>query len=475
MKTLSLRISPASRAINREVLALALPSILANVAVPLIGIVDIAVAGHQPSETIPAATFIGGISIGSMIFDMLYWCFDFLRLGTSGMTAQAYGRRDWRGIATILTRGVGVALGFAAVCLLLQWVILQVAFLCIPCSPEVKSLASQYFYIRILAVPATLSLMAFRGWFIGLQDTVSAMAVDLTVTFLNVLGAIFLSLGLHGGPVQWSGIGFRGIAVAVVIAQYSGLLLAGVILAAKYWKRTFALCRGRELLREAFRRSEIRRYFSLNADLFVRSLSFIGVYIGFTLIATSYGDLALAVASILMKILMLFSYFTDGFAFAGEALVGRFVGAKDSGGLRLTVRWIFLWSAAVCLLFTLIYIFGGKWILGILTSDAEVIGACSPYMLWLYIMPAFGCIAFAWDGVYIGATAAKPIRNVMVLSTLSFLGSYFSLAAIFRPGPSLAVHFLMGAYFIHLVVRAVGLTAAYKGSILSPVQKEEGI
>ena len=202
--------------INKDILKLASPSILANITVPLVGMVDIAVAGHLDAS---AAMMIGGIAIGSMLFDLLYWNFGFLRVGTGGLTAQAYGRGDRKECARILARALGIALACALVLIAIQWIFVKAAFLVVDSSPEVRNLASTYFFIRIWAAPATLSLMALKGWFIGMQDSVSPMATDMTVNGMNVLMSIVLALGFTVGGLHYGGMGFRGVAMGTVVAQ----------------------------------------------------------------------------------------------------------------------------------------------------------------------------------------------------------------------------------------------------------------
>ena len=188
------------KTINKDILKLAIPSILANITVPLVGMVDIAVAGHLDAS---AATMIGGIAIGSMLFDLLYWNFGFLRVGTGGLAAQAYGRGDRRECTRILARALGISLVSALVLIAIQWIFVKAAFLVVDCTPEVRDLASQYFYIRIWAAPATLGLMALKGWFIGMQDSVSPMITDLTVNGMNVLMSVILSLGFSVGGFHY--------------------------------------------------------------------------------------------------------------------------------------------------------------------------------------------------------------------------------------------------------------------------------
>ena len=407
--------------INRDILKLAIPSILANITVPIVGMVDIAVAGHLDTS---AAVMIGGIAIGTMLFDLLYWNFGFLRVGTGGLAAQAYGKGDRKECARIFTRAASIALACALVLIAIQWVFVKAAFLVVDCTPEVRELASRYFFIRIWAAPATLGLMAFKGWFIGMQDSVSPMATDLVVNGMNVLMSIVLALGFTIGGWHYEGMGFSGIAAGTVIAQYSGLLTAAGIMFFKYRRNTMSLM-GREDLKDVFKGGETKRFFVMNADLFVRSLCFIAIYIGFTVISARYGDVLLAVSSIMMKLLMIFSYFTDGFAYAGEALTGRYIGAGDKPMVRQTVRWTFVWSMGIAVIFMGIYHWAGVPLLKMMTSDMEVVAAAQGYLPWLLLMPVMGCAAFTWDGIYIGATASKAIRNSMLWAVVGFFAVWF--------------------------------------------------
>ena len=449
--------------INKDILKLAIPSILANITVPLVGMVDIAVAGHLDTN---AATMIGGIAIGSMLFDLLYWNFGFLRVGTGGLAAQAYGRGDRKECAGIFVRSIGIALACALALIAIQWFFVKAAFLVVDCTPEVQVLASRYFFIRIWAAPATLGLMAFKGWFIGMQDSVSPMTVDLTVNLMNVLMSFVLALGLG----RYEGMGFSGIAAGTVVAQYSGMAVALFLLLWKYWRNTFAHLTVPDI-KSVFKGAETRRFFVMNRDLFIRSLCFIAIYIGFTIISARYGDLLLAVSSIMMKLLMIFSYFTDGFAYAGEAMTGRFIGAKDEPMLRQTIKWTFVWSMSIALIFMLIYQFAGVPMLKMMTSDSSVVEASREYIPWLLLMPIIGCAAFTWDGIYIGATASKAIRNSMLWAVAAFAGVWsvgiFCLGRldVERYG-YIAMHILMAAYFAHLLARTFYLSVRYRRVIV---------
>lgn len=446
--------------LNREILKLAIPSILANITVPLVGIADIAVAGHLSGS---AAIFIGGISIGSLLFDMLYWNFSFLRIGTGGMTAQAYGRDDMSAAAATLIRSVFVSMLIAISCILIQWAFVDFVFLFVKCSPEVRSLAETYFHIRIWAAPATLTLMALKGWFIGMQNSVIPMATDLIVNGMNIAGSIILAMGLPA--LGFSGIGFPGISVGTVAAQYSGLLFAVSMLMLRYRKKVFAGFSLKDA-RESFTGHEMKRFFNLNADLFIRSLAIMGIYAGITVISARYGDMMLAVSSILVQLMMIFSYFTDGFAYAGEALTGKFIGRRDKPAVRQTVRSVFAWSMGVAAVFMVLYAFFARPMLYVLTSDTEVVTASMEFIPWLIPMPIIGCAAFTWDGIYVGATASKPIRNSTLWAVVGFFIVWFAGYFILRPTPHVAVHILMAGFLVHLLIRMLYETVLYRRSIL---------
>ena len=508
--------------LNREILRLAVPSIFANITVPLVGMVDIAVVGHLGATgDISGAAFIGGISVGTMLFDMLYWNFAFLRAGTGGLTAQAFGRLLAAGVPAsgrcanpahfahgelgrILLRALRIALLAGLALIALQWVAVKLAFLVVQCSPQVQSLASQYFYIRVWAAPATLSLFAFKGWFIGLQDSVRPMTADLMVNILNIALSAALAFGWAGLPR----LGFSGVAVGTVIAQWSGFLYC--LLASRHRYRHYFVnsslpatsrimsappeqtsfskplstnhlpdnvcAAGADMNQEntdteevtfgrpAMEATENQSFFSMNRDLVMRSAGMIAVYIGFTVISARFGDKMLSVSAIIMKLLMLFSYFTDGFAYAGEALTGRFIGEGSADGIRSTVRSTFAWGAGVAAIFMLAYGLGGVPVLRLMTSDQSVVEAGREFLPWLLLMPMIGCPAFVWDGIFIGATATKDLKNSTLLSAIGFFAAWFAGIAITgaRLTPELAIHILMAAYFVHLAIRTIYQTLRWK-------------
>ena len=442
---------------NRQILRLAIPSILANITIPLVGLVDTAIVGH-----ISDAHAIGGIAIGTMLFDLLYWNFGFLRVGTSGMTAQAFGRDDRECCARLFTQSVGIALLGAVLIWLLQWVFVTGVLYLVPCSPEVDAFAREYFFIRVWAAPATLSLMAIKGWFIGMQDTVSPMITDIVVNVVNMVVSYVLAV--------YTPVGALGVAYGTVVAQLTGLLLSIVILGVKY-RSVWQGLSIRQLLRDM---QGIGQLMSLNANLFVRSLCFMIVYVGFTALSSKYGDTDLAVCSILMKLFMLVSYFVDGFAYAGEALVGKFIGEAKNNitdpksstansqlpitntPLASVVRLLFRWSLGVGAVFTLLFALAYMPMYRAMTSDAIVLERLTHFTGWLIAMPIVSTLAFMWDGVYAGATAGRQIRNAMIWAAIGFVAGY-----VLSPG-GWGTHALFVGYFLHLAARVIYLTAMWR-------------
>ena len=433
--------------INKDILRLAIPSILANITIPLVGIVDTAIVGHLSD-----AAAIGGIAIGTMLFDLLYWNFGFLRIGTSGLTAQAYGADNPSECRKILTQSLTIALMGAAVIWAIQWFFVTAVLAIVPCSAEVETVAKEYFFVRIWAAPATLMIFTFKGWFIGMQDTKSPMAVDILVNVVNMLASYFLAVHTP--------LGIVGVAWGTLIAQYMGLLLA---LAIMYYRYHGMLGLPYGEWRDMMRWPEMRRFMTLSGNLVIRSLCFMVVYVGYTYLAGTHGDVELAVSSILMKLFMFFSFFVDGFAYAGEALVGKAYGEKsespitnDQSPIKNIVRALFNWSLGVGLFFTLFYALTGRANIELMTNDADVITASTRYIGWLIAMPLISTLAFMWDGIYVGATAGKQIRNSMIWAAVSFVIGY---AATYRLVGAQALYI---AYFAHLIARAVYLTLEWK-------------
>ena len=427
---------------NKRILKLAGPSILANITVPMVGIVDLAIAGRLGD----AAT-IGGIAIGTMLFDLLYWNMGFLRVGTGGFTAQAYGRRDFRDSIRVLVQAVGTALISALLILAIQYLYIEVAFKVVDCTPEVESLAKQYFFIRIWAAPATLSLFVFKGWFIGMQNTISPMIADIVVNVANLLYVVYLAIYLK--------MGVSGIALGTVLAQYTGLLVT-ISLLVVYYRKLFHYIN----FKTSLKLREMKNFFMLNGNLFIRSMCLLLVYTGFTSFAARYGDQLLAISTIMMKLMLLYSYFIDGFGYAGEALTGRYIGARDVVSLKSAIRNLFKWSFIIAGVSTLAYFLAGDSLFRLMTNNQDVINGSAQFMPWLLLIPVISCIAFMWDGIYTGATASAAIRNNMIASAFSFFATFY----LFEP--LIGIQSLYLAFSVHLLVRTVLMTAFAKKEVI---------
>lgn len=414
---------------NKQILKLALPNIITNITVPLLGMVDIAIVGH-----IGQASHIGAIAIGTMIFNLIYWNFGFLRMGTSGLTAQAYGAEDWDETMRIMVRGLAIAVSVAILLILLQYPIGKLCELWIDSSEEVMQLALLYFYIRIWAAPATLGLYVLKGWFIGMQNSQTPMWIAIVMNIINIIFSLLF-------VIVWK-MGIQGVALGTVMAQYSGLLIAIAL-----WFKQYGYLRSRIDIRSSLHFNEMKRFFKVNGDIFLRTLCLVAVFTFIPAISAHMGDKILAANTLLMQLFTLFSYIMDGFAYAGESLVGRYTGAQDEPMLRKSVRYLLRWGMMLTLLFTVIYYFWGEYILAILTNDRTVIAEAMSYMAWSLIVPVAGFSAFLFDGIYIGATASKSMRNIMFVATAGFFIVYYLLA------PTLGNNGLWIAFLIFLTLR----------------------
>lgn len=414
---------------NRKILHLAIPSIISNITVPLLSLVDMAIVGHLGS-----AAYIGAIAVGGMLFNLIYWLFGFLRMGTSGITSQAYGRRDLRGVFLALIRSVGVGLAVGGSLLLLSPVIRWIAFQVIEATPEVAGWASTYFCIGVWGAPAVLALYGFMGWFVGMQNSRFPMLIAITQNLVNIVASLWLVFGL--------GMRVEGVALGTVIAQYAGFLMA-VMLAWHYYGRLwFPFTWG-----EVWARPAMRRFFSVNKDIFFRTLCLVCVTTFFTYTGARQGDLVLAVNTLIMQLFTLFSYVMDGFAYAAEALTGRFIGASNRPALKRCVRALFGWGIAFAGLFTLAYGIWGESFLALLTDERPVIEAAADYWVWALAIPFCGFAAFLWDGIFIGATATRQMLMAMFFASFLFFTIYFGLTV------RLGNHALWLAFLVYLLSR----------------------
>ena len=422
---------------NREILRIAIPSIVTNITVPLLGIIDLSIVGHIDSAD-GGALAIGAISVGGLIFNMVYWLFNFLRMGSSGLTAQRFGREDGAGERRVLRMALTVAVVCGVAIFALQRPIEWFAHIIIAPTDEVWTLATTYFRIRIWAAPAVLSLFALNGWFVGMQNSRFPMFIAIGQNLLNIATSATL--------VLWFDMGVRGVALGTVISQYCGLA------AALFLVRRTNLHAADESIDTAQELS-VADFFRVNRDIFLRMICIIAVTTAFTSFGARQGDLLLAVNTLLIQLFILFSYFCDGFALAGEAIVGKYVGAKSHTRKMMCVRRLFAWSGGVMLLFTTIYFFLANGILHILTDDEAVITAAQPFLPWTLAIPLAGFATFMWDGIFIGATATRQMLYTLAIAAAAFFALWFWPMAL----PT--NHHLWLAFVTYLAVRSVVQTA----------------
>ena len=426
------------KAIDREILRIALPSIVSNITVPLLGLVDVTIVGHLGS---PA--YIGAIAVGGLLFNIIYWIFGFLRMGTSGMTSQAYGRQDQPEMLRLLVRAVGLGVLIAVLLVILQVPIAQGAFLFIHPTEEIRELATTYFRICIWGAPAMLGLYGLTGWYIGMQNSRIPMAVAITQNVVNIAASLSF--------VYWGGMKVEGVALGTLVAQWAGFVM-GLCL----WFRHYGHLR-RFSLEGLWQREAMKRFFAVNRDIFLRTLCLVAVTMFFTSAGAAQGEIILAVNTLLMQLFTLFSYIMDGFAYAGEALSGRYIGARNPKAFQDTVRHLFLWGGMMVLLFTGMYALGGNAFLGLLTDEPEVIAASGDYFLWALLIPVAGMAAFVWDGVFIGATATRGMLMAMAAAALCFFGLYYGLRELWGN------HALWLAFVTYLAMRGVMQTGLARG------------
>lgn len=397
---------------NKNILKLAIPNVISNITVPLLGLVDLSIMGHLGSEK-----YIGAIALGTMIFNFIYLLFVFLRMSTSGFTAQAYGKRNFTESISWLSRALIASTIAGVTLIILQIPIERIAFNLIEGSSETEQLAIEYFKIRIWAAPAAISLYGITGWFIGMQNTKSPMLIAISINIVNVVANLFFVFVLE--------MKLEGVALGTLIAQYFGFFLSLFILR-KYYSKLFKYFRKKAVLQV----SELIKFAKLNSNILIRTISIMIVLTYFTSVSAKMGDDILAVNTLLLQFLMFFSYLIDGFAYAAEALSGKYYGAKNNKLLEKSIKYTFFWSFGVAILFSGIYFISFENILGLLTNNQGIIQEAMIYRFWAISIPVLSFVAFIWDGIYIGLTASKEMRNTMLLSTfVVFFPFYFLLKA----------------------------------------------
>lgn len=423
--------------LDRKILQLAVPCIVTNATVPLLGLCDVAIMGH-----VGGAGHIGAINVGSMIFNVIYWLFGFLRMGTSGLTSQSLGARRMSDVALTMRRSLVVALAIGTVIVVLQWPLGRLAFWLMRPTADVATLCTPYYNICVWGAPAVLGLYALSGWFIGMQNTRLPMMVAVVQNVVNIGLSLFLVVGL--------GMQVEGVALGTVIAQWTSFVLALLLLRCYYG--TF-LRRHRTAWHRVL--EQLGHFFRLNLDIFLRTVCLVAVNLYFTSAGAAQGAAILAANTLLMQFFMLFSYVMDGFAYAGEALCGRYYGARNVVALHRTVVRLFGWGVLVMLLFTVLYGVGGTSFLQLLTSDVQVVTTAADYLPWAVFIPVAGMAAFVWDGVFIGLTATRG----MLISCAVAAAVFFLLFFLLRP--SMANHALWVALLSYLSLRGVVQTILF--------------
>lgn len=400
--------------IKNPILNLALPNILSNISIPLVGMVDLALMGHMNSEL-----YLNAIAIGGSIFSFVYMSFGFLRMSTTGFVAQAHGRKNSVEELLVFIRSLLLAFTIAFVLLVFQIPIGKLAVMLLGANERINTEALEYFHIRIFAAPATLGLYAIVGWFIGRQDTITPLILALIINIGNVLFNLYFVFVL----------GFKsdGVAWGTLIAQYTGFFIGLAILIKRSRNHWNKISKKAILLS-----SELKLFFNVNRDIFIRTILLVISLTFFTAASARMGEEILSVNTLLFQFFLFFSYFIDGFANAAEALVGKYWGNKDFQSMKPMIYRVFIWGGGISILFSAIYFVFGNHILKLLTDIPSVINASKPYMFWIGILPLLAFAAFVWDGVYVGATAAKAMRNSMIISTLLvYLPLYFILNSFF--------------------------------------------
>ncbi len=424
---------------NKRILKLAIPNIISNLSVPLLSSVDTAVLGHLPSPV-----YLGAIAIGSMIFNFIYWGFGFLRMGTTGLTAQVYGAKNNSEISSTLFRAVFISTILGISLIILQYPISYLSFYLIDGSTEVESLALKYFNIRIFAAPATLSLYALHGWFLGVQNSKYPLYVSLFVNILNIILNLTFVYGFE--------MNVEGVALGTVISQYLGVFLS-VFLLYKYYKKYISEFSYRIIIQK----EKIKKFFKVNLDIFLRTLLLIFTISFFTAKSAEFNDEILAANFILLQLWLIVAYGVDGFAFAAESLVGRFKGAQDSFNLKKVIKYSFQWGIGLGIIVSLVYLFFNKQILALYTNQNNVIQIAQNFIIWIVIAPVINSISFIWDGIYIGATATREMLISMAVSTLIFF-----LPIYFITNDILGNHSIWLALTMFMVIRGLTLTILSK-------------
>lgn len=426
----------APRITHRRVLNVALPIVLANATVPILGAVDTAVVG-QMGQAAP----IGAVGLGAVILTALYWIFGFLRMGTTGLAAQAQGAGQAGEVAALLTRVlmIGAVAGLAVIAV--QGALFAGAFLLAPASAEVEAMARDYMQIRVMSAPAAIALYGVTGWLIALERTRAVLVIQLWMNGANIALDLWFVLGL--------GWGVEGVAWATFLAEWSGLALG-----LWFCRAAFRVPAWRDWAR-VFDRVALARMMAVNTDILIRSLLLQGIFLSFLFLAAGEGDVVLAANQVLLQFLHITAYALDGFAFAAEALVGQAMGARNRAGLRRSAVLASLWGAGSVVVLALAFALAGGMIVDLMTTAPDVRAVARAYLPWMVAAPVLGLAPWMLDGIFIGATRTRDMRDMMVVS-FAVYG-----AAVLMLLPLMGNHGLWAALLISFVARGVTLGLRY--------------
>lgn len=416
----------------RGVFALAGPIIVANLSTPLLGMVDTAVVGRLPD---PA--YIGAVALGSLIFTFVFWAFGFLRMGTTGLTAQARGSENNSEVVAHLARALMLAGFIGLVLIALKWPLKLLLFDLIVASAEVEALSAAYFDLRILAAPATLANYALIGWFVGLGQTRTALTLQLILNITNIVLDALLVLVFE--------LDVRGVALGTLSAEYFACA-CGLYLARR------ELCAANQLpgLKQILEAAPVMRLLAVNRDIMIRSLALMSIFTGFMVMSARLGDVVLAANAILMQFVSASAYFLDGFAHAAETLVGHAVGAGRRAAVARAMRLTTVSAASLALMLSGVVWFAGDTLIAWLTVDAATQETAAAYLLWASLAPLLGVWAFQLDGIFIGATWTRAMRQTMLLALLATLAVWWLTRGWGNPGLWLSL-------MAHYVLRAAGM------------------
>lgn len=420
-----------NRRLAGRIAAIAIPAIITNITTPLLALSDVAILGHAGSAPLLAA-----IAVGGTMFNMLYWLFGFLRMGSSGLTAQACGAGS--STFAVLYRSLLLGVGIGTLMVVLQRPLLSLLLMLIEADGGTSALASSYYNICVYGAPATLGMLSLTGWCVGMQNSRLPMYTSIFINVLNILLSVWMVFGL--------GMSIRGVAAGTLTSQWAGFILTLYLIRRKYGLRAVPV---REWV------SGLGHFFRVNLDIMLRTACLIGVTLWFTRTGASQGDVVLAANVLLMQFFTFFSFFIDGIAFAGEALVGHYHGARNEEMLRRCVRYLLVAGFITALVFTVLYAVGSDVAIGLLTTDGAVVDTASEYTLWVLSIPLMGFMAFTFDGVFIGLTATRAMLLSMALATAVYFAVY---AATFR---AMGNHGLWLAFVAYLGVRGVCLAVAF--------------